>query len=83
MRIPDDSPPIRIALEAMGKCGLTPKTRVITGGTDASVFNEKGIQMAILGTGVKKEHTTAECVRMSDMEKAVEVLTTILALLCQ
>lgn len=83
MRIPEDAPPIRIALEAIGTCGLTPKTRMITGGTDASVFNEKGIQMAILGTGVKKEHTTAECVRISDMEKAVEVLTTILALLCQ
>ncbi|NIO04992.1 MAG: M20/M25/M40 family metallo-hydrolase [Proteobacteria bacterium] len=83
MRIPEDAPPVVIAKRAMERCGLKPKTRMITGGTDASIFNEKGIQMAILGMGTKREHTIEEHIHISDMEKAVEVLRVVLEELCQ
>lgn len=83
MRIPEDSPAVLIAKKAMSRCGLSPKTKMITGGTDASIFNEKGIQMAILGIGVRAEHTVEEHIHISDMEKVVEVLKAIFVDLCK
>jgi tripeptide aminopeptidase len=82
MRIPEDAPPVVIAKGAMKRCGLAPKTRMITGGTDASIFNEKGIQMAILGMGTTREHTIEEHIRISDMEEVVEVLKAMFGELC-
>jgi len=83
MRIPEDAPPVVLAKRAMERCGLTPKTRMITGGTDASIFNEKGVQMAILGMGTKREHTVEEHIHVGDMEKVVEVLNTVFEELCR
>ncbi len=56
---------------------------MITGGTDASIFNEKGVQMAILGMGTKREHTVEEHIYVGDMEKVVEVLNTVFEELCR
>jgi len=44
------------------------------GGTDASIYNKKGIQTVIIGTGVKAEHTVEENIAVADMEKAVGVI---------
>jgi tripeptide aminopeptidase len=82
MSVPEDAPPVLMAKKAMERCGLIPKTRMITGGTDASIFNEKGIQMAILGMGTRREHTVEEHIHVSDMEKMVEVLKAIFDELC-
>jgi tripeptide aminopeptidase len=83
MRIPEDASPVLMAKGAMERCGLTPKTRMITGGTDASIFNERGIQMAILGMGTKREHTVEEHIHVSDMEKVVEILKALFDELCE
>ena len=61
---------------------LRPKIGLMTGGTDASIFNEKGIQMVILGMGVGREHTVEEYADISEMEKMVEILKTIFAHFC-
>jgi tripeptide aminopeptidase len=82
MEIPEDARPVTIARRALERCGISPNIRKITGGTDASILNNKGIQMAILGTGVRDEHTTEESVSIPEMEKAVEVLQGIFADLC-
>jgi tripeptide aminopeptidase len=82
MRIPEDSRPVIVAKKAIEQCGLEPKTAMMTGGTDASIFNEKGIQMVILGMGVGKEHTVEEYADVFEMEKMVEILKTILDQFC-
>ncbi len=51
---------MKTAMAAIAAAGLEPKTRVITGGTDALVLGEKGIQAVVLGTGEKDAHSTSE-----------------------
>ena len=66
----------------MERCGLLPKIKMMTGGTDAQILGEKGIQMVVMGMAARKAHTVEEYVEMSEMEKMVEVLRTIFADLC-
>lgn len=69
---------VRSAMAAIEAAGLPAKARVITGGTDASVYNEKGIETVVLGIGVKDEHTVDESIAIADMERAVQILKTLL-----
>lgn len=62
------------AKEAVRSIGLEPVVQTICGGTDASIYNEHGITTVVLGMGVSAEHSTDECIAISDMEKAVDML---------
>jgi tripeptide aminopeptidase len=73
-RIPEDSPMVKIAREALESVGIHPRTIVITGGLESAIYNEKGIQTVPLGNGVKDEHSTSERVAISDMQTVVRVL---------
>jgi tripeptide aminopeptidase len=74
VNIPENAPVVEISRKALEKIGIKPITEIICGGTDASIYNEKGIQTAVLGTGVEKEHSKEEQIAVSAMEKAVTVL---------
>lgn len=76
--IPEDAYSVQLSMEAIRSIGLEPKTQIITGGTDASILNEKGIITAVLGTGVRDEHSKNEHVAVADMENAVRLLVYIL-----
>jgi len=80
-RLAADSRPVRVAEQAMRSVGLTPKIRVIGGGTDASVYNARGIETVVLGAGMHDEHTQDEHIAVKDMETAVRTITEILVLL--
>jgi tripeptide aminopeptidase len=67
----------------MERCGLVPRIEMMMGGTDAAIFNEKGIQMVVMGMGVRRPHTVEEHVNIQEMEKMVEVLQAIFADLCE
>jgi len=54
--------------------GLKPQVRVICGGTDASIYNEEGIQMVVIGFGGKAEHTKDENIAVADMGKALRII---------
>jgi len=72
--IPEDTKVVTIAKRAVKSVGFEPQVRIINGGTDASIYNKKGIQTVIIGTGVKAEHTVEENIAVADMEKAVGVI---------
>lgn len=55
-----DALPVRIAVRAAQNIGLEPKLGHTGGGSDANVFNGKGIACTNLGIGMSKVHTTAE-----------------------
>ncbi|MBI5549376.1 MAG: M20/M25/M40 family metallo-hydrolase [Deltaproteobacteria bacterium] len=74
VRIAEDAPTVRIAQQALRKVGIEAKPIFITGFTDASIYNNQGIEIAVVGIGAQNEHTTRECVAVADMEKAVVVL---------
>ncbi len=78
--IPENAPPVEIAKKALRKAGIEAKTTFITGFTDASIYNNQGIEMAVVGIGARLEHSTEEHIYIADMEKAVTMLQEILRL---
>lgn len=63
----EGSPPVRLAVEAATRLGLTPKLEKTGGGSDANIFNSRGIEAAVLGIGMKKVHTTEEYIALDDL----------------
>ncbi|GAB6156927.1 M20/M25/M40 family metallo-hydrolase [Desulfotomaculum varum] len=55
-----DALPVRIAGQAAEKLGLKPLLGQTGGGSDANIFNGRGIVCANLGIGMSKVHTTEE-----------------------
>jgi len=78
--IPEDAWPVRIAKQALASVGIDAEAVFITGFTDASIYNNRGIEMAVVGIGAQNEHATSECIAVADMEKAVRMLTEIFRL---
>jgi tripeptide aminopeptidase len=80
VQIPEDSWSVRIAKRALATVGIDAKAVFITGFTDASIYNNRDIEMAVIGIGAQNEHSTDECVAVADMKKAVRVLLEIFRL---
>ena len=74
VKIPEDAEVVAVAKRAVESIGLRPQVKVICGGTDASIYNEKGIQTVAIGTGVRSEHSKEEHIYVEDMEKAVRMI---------
>jgi tripeptide aminopeptidase len=74
VHIPEEAWAVQVAKRALATVGIAAKAVHITGFTDASVYNNHGIEMAVMGIGAQNEHSTDECVAVADMEKAVRVL---------
>ncbi len=78
--IADDAPTVKIAQEALRTVGIEAKPIFITGFTDASIYNNQGIEMAVVGIGAENEHSTHEQIEVSNMEKALKALVEMLRL---
>lgn len=73
MNVPFDSLPYRLAVESGKVNGLEMKPLAIGGGTNASVYNEKGLPSVILGCGMREEHTTSEHASIADIEMSTKL----------
>lgn len=62
------------AIEAMKKTGVTPRPKIIRGGTDGSRLSFMGLPCPNLFTGEMAIHSKHEYVSVQDMEKAVGVM---------
>ncbi len=80
VRIPEDAWAVRTAKLGLASIGIDATTVNITGFTDASIYNNHGIEMAVVGIGAQNEHATSECIAVADMEKAVLALVEMLRL---
>jgi tripeptide aminopeptidase len=78
-----DSWTVDIAKKALKKVGIDAQTTFITGFTDASIYNNQGIEMAVIGIGAKLEHSLEEHILVEDMKRALEMLKEIFRLSCQ
>jgi len=78
--IPPDAPTVEIAKRALATVGIEATTTFITGFTDASIYNNRGIEMAVVGIGARDEHATTEHIHVADMEKALGMIVEILRL---
>lgn len=80
VRIPESAWAVEVSKKALATVGIDAKAVLITGFTDASIYNNHGIEMAVVGIGAQHEHSTDECIAVADMEKAVKMLVEVFRL---
>ena len=78
--IPEDSWTVLASKKALSKAGINATTTFITGFTDASIYNNYGIEMAVVGIGAKLEHSLDEHIYIEDMKKALIMIVELLRL---
>jgi tripeptide aminopeptidase len=76
--IDHDCAVVQCAMEAVRAAGLVPVAKSITGGTDALVLANRGLEAVVLGLGGEKAHTTEEYIPVSALEKGAEILRNLL-----
>lgn len=64
---------VQTAQRAAAKLGLAGTLRTTLGGSDANVYNAKGVPTIVLGTGMEKIHTHDEFVSRADLVKTAEL----------
>jgi len=74
MNIPADTPIVKSILRAAKHCAYDVRTHETGGGCDANIFNEKGITVANLGTGMHNIHTLREWLSLKEMAQAAEIV---------
>ena len=62
------------SFQALTAVGIQARPVLIAGLTDASIYNNRGIEIAVVGIGAQNEHSAQECIAVADMEKAVRML---------
>jgi tripeptide aminopeptidase len=78
MDVSDDSRIVHLVKNAASRIGLEVKTLASGGGCDANIFNNKGIECANLGTGMRAIHTVKEWLDVKDMYEACEMTVEIM-----
>ncbi|MDT8316623.1 MAG: M20/M25/M40 family metallo-hydrolase [bacterium] len=83
MLLNEDCPSISLARKAAINTNKKLELRIGGGGSDANILNDKGVEMAIIGTGMKNVHTTDEQIKIDDMEKTADFLLEIIQTNCK
>jgi len=65
--IPNDAPVVALAQKASRSLGFEPTLRTTLGGSDANVYNAKGVPCIVLATGMDKIHTHDEFISRKDL----------------
>ncbi len=78
--IPESSATVALSKKALKTVGIDAKATFMTGFTDASIYNNMGIEMAVVGIGAKNEHALDEHIYVEDMEKALKMIVELLRL---
>jgi len=73
-RFADDDKVVRLAKAALANIGAAPRTFVSGGGSDANVFNGKGVPTVNLAVGYKDIHTTKERIMADDLVRAADLV---------
>jgi len=77
-RFKRDDTAVRIASEALERCGYPPTYSLSGGAADANVFNERGLQCVNLANGMAEIHTPDEHIAVGDLEAMVDVTLALL-----
>ncbi|WP_027340033.1 M20/M25/M40 family metallo-hydrolase [Halonatronum saccharophilum] len=67
-----NDPVVELAIKAAKKVGVKPVLMPTGGGSDANIFNGKGIPTINTSVGMNDVHTTGENIKVDDLLKAVE-----------
>ena len=74
MRVADDAPIVQLVFAAARALGAPMETVAIGGGSDASVYNRRGIRSVNLGTGMRDIHTVNEWLDLGDFYRSAEIV---------
>ncbi len=66
-QVPDDSPAVQVAQRASRALGFDPVLRTTLGGSDANIYNQKGVPCIVVATGMDKIHTHDEFISREDL----------------
>jgi tripeptide aminopeptidase len=72
-RFAKDDLAVRLAADALGRCGFEPRYSLSGGAADANVFNERGLQCVNLANGMAEIHTPDEHIAVADIDAMVDV----------
>lgn len=64
---------VKPLLDAFGRIGVEPNLTAGGGGSDANIYNRKGIQCVVLGTGMTKVHTKEETLKIRNLNLTAEL----------
>lgn len=76
-RLSADDEVVKIAVAAARKVGIEPKMHETGGGSDASIFNHKGLPATVIGVGYEKAHSVEEFIDIPDFVKSAEMAVAI------
>jgi len=74
----DETPIVRMVVEAATKLHRSLRTRATGGGCDANVLNGRGLEVANLGCGMREIHTVNEWIDLRDMIATAELVLEVL-----
>ena len=74
MNVDKTTPIVQSVLQAAKNLSYRVETNATGGGCDANVFNQKGITVANLGTGMHNIHTVKEWLSISEMSQAAQIV---------
>ena len=80
MNVADDSTIVQLVMQAASNLNQEVQTLATGGGCDANVFNQRGLEVANLGTGMQAIHTVKEWLDVNDMYRSADVVLEILKL---
>jgi tripeptide aminopeptidase len=72
-RFSRDDLAVRLAAEALARCGFEPRYGLSGGAADANAFNDRGLQCVNLANGMAEIHTPDEHIAVADIDAMVEV----------
>ncbi len=71
--IPDDSRVVKIAQAASRSLGFEPTLRTTLGGSDANIYNTKGVPCIVVATGMDKIHTHEENISLKELVETAKL----------
>lgn len=71
--VPDDAPVVQVAQRAAQALGFPGTLRTTLGGSDANVYNAKGVPSIVVATGMDKIHTHDEFIPIKDLVATAEL----------
>jgi tripeptide aminopeptidase len=80
MDVPESAPIVQLVHAAAKNLNLEVKTSATGGGCDANVFNQKGLVVANLGTGMREIHTVKEWLDLKDLRLSAQMVLEIVKL---
>ena len=80
MDVPENAPIVQLVQAAAKNLHLELETRATGGGCDANVFNQKGLVVANLGTGMREIHTVNEWLDLKDLYLSAQMVLEIVKL---